>query len=135
MSSGYSKRTLPQKLGIKDGFKIAFVNAPPDYAKKLGKLPRSVIIGSATEGDFDLIHFFARSRYLLKSEFPQLMEKISRKGMLWISWPKKASGEKTDLNDNVVRQIGLDCGMVDIKVAAIDETWSGLKFVFRKSSP
>ena len=129
---GYSKTPLMQKLGIKEGFKIAIINAPQDYAKKLGKLPENVSMKNAAEdGGFDFVHFFTKSRNQLETEFPGLKNKISQNGMLWISWPKRASVEKTDLNDNIVRKVGLHNGMVDIKVAAIDETWSGLKFVFR----
>ena len=132
MSAGYSKKSLIQKLGIREGFKIAIINAPVDYAEKLGKLPRNVVVGDiASEGEFDYIHFFTKNRHQLETEFPKLKNKISENGMLWISWPKQTSGEKTDLEDNVVRKVGLDNGMVDVKVAAIDETWSGLKFVFR----
>lgn len=86
---------------------------------------------AASEGTFDFIHFFTKSHQQLETEFPKLKSKISQNGILWISWPKRTSGEKTDLNDNVVRKVGLDNGMADVKVAAIDETWSGLKFVFR----
>ena len=140
MSAGYSKKSLIQKLGIREGSKIAIINAPEDYAKKLGKLPLDVVVrGSASEGKFDFIHFFTKNQHQLEKEFPKFKNKISRNGILWISWPKQTSREKTDLNDNVVRMVGLDNGMVDVKVAAIDDTWSGLKFVFRikdrKSNP
>ncbi len=132
MSAGYSKKSLIQKLGIKEGFKITIINAPSDYVKKLGKLPPNVaLVEAASEGTFDFIHFFTKSHQQLETEFPKLKSKISQNGILWISWPKRTSGEKTDLNDNVVRKVGLDNGMADVKVAAIDETWSGLKFVFR----
>jgi hypothetical protein len=132
VSTGYSKKLLPQKLGIKEGFNIAIINAPPNYAKKLGKLPNNVSVkNTVSEGGFDLVHFFTKSHYQLETEFPKLKSKISQNGMLWISWPKKTSGEKTDLNDNVVRKVGLENGLVDVKVAAINETWSGLKFVFK----
>jgi hypothetical protein len=140
VSAGYSKKSLIQKLGIREGFKIAIINAPVDYAKKLGKLPLDVVVrDTASEGKFDFIHFFTKNQNQLETEFPRFKNKISQNGMLWISWPKQTSREKSDLNDNVVRKIGLDNEMVDVKVAAIDETWSGLKFVFRikdrKSNP
>jgi len=132
LSADYSKKSLPQKLGIKEGFNIAIINAPPNYAKKLGKMPNNVVIGnSVAEGGLGLIHFFTKNRTQLETEFPKLKPKISQNGMLWISWPNKTSGEKTDLNDNIVRKVGLENGLVDVKVVAIDETWSGLKFVFR----
>ena len=131
MSAGYSRKSLLQKLGIKGGFKIAIINAPLDYEKKL-KLPNNVSVNSKTpEGGFDFVHYFTVDYDRLGLEFPKLKKKISKNGMIWISWPKRTSNEKTDLNDNQVRKIGLGNGMVDVKVAAIDETWSGLKFVFR----
>jgi hypothetical protein len=140
LSAGYSKKSLIQKLGIGEGFIITIINSPIGYAKKLGKLPRNVLVGDAgSERKFDCIQFFTKNHQQLETEFPKLKNKILQSGMLWISWPKRSSGEKTDLNDNVVREIGLANGMVDVKVAAIDETWSGLKFVFRirdrKSNP
>lgn len=79
----------------------------------------------------DFIHFFTRSRLQLESEFPKLKGMLSRSGMLWISWPKSSSGLETDLSENIVRRAGLDSGLVDVKIVAVDETWSGLKFVFR----
>jgi len=126
ISAGYSKKSLQQKLGIKQGFKIQIINAPEEYAKKLGRLPRNVVVGGIVPGGFDFVHFFTKNRAELEAEFPKLKNKISQNGMLWISWPKKTSGKKTDLNDHGVRRIGLENGMVDVKVAAIDEIWSGL---------
>jgi hypothetical protein len=132
LSAGYSKKSLLQKLGVKEGYKIKIINAPLDYEKKLGKLPKNVSVTSTTpEGGFDIVHYFTVDYDQLELEFPKLKKKISKNGMIWISWPKRTSNEKTDLSDNQVRKIGLGNGMVDVKVAAIDETWSGLKFVFR----
>jgi hypothetical protein len=130
-SSGYAKKPLPGKLGIKDGFKVAVLNAPPYYRKKLGEA-RSVVVEEALPGyPLDFIQFFAVDRRQLESEFPRLRDGLTMTGMLWISWPKRSSGVKTDLSDRFVREIGLRNGLVDVKVAAVDETWSGLKFVRR----
>lgn len=114
-----------------EGFRIAVLNTPLGYIQRLGE-PRSVSIGQVLPGhQLDLIHFFAAERKGLETEFPRLKKGLTRKGTLWVSWPKRSSGVKTDLNDRVVREIGLSNGLVDVKVAAIDETWSGLKFVHR----
>ncbi len=131
MTAGYSGKPLAQKLGIKDGFKIAVINAPENYAQVLGGLPDNVITVQELEGPLDLVHFFTTERRELEDRFPALKQAISKKGMLWISWPKLASRIKTDLNENIIRDIGLRNGLVDVKVAAIDEKWSGLKFVYR----
>jgi hypothetical protein len=129
--AGYSKRPLAEKLGIKNGHKICIVNGPPNYAETLGKLPDNVVIAKALHGSCDFIQVFSREKSRLESEFPRLKENLAKTSCLWISWPKGASGVSTDLNENVVRQIGLKNGLVDVKVCAVDEVWSGLKFVFR----
>jgi len=131
MSTGHPKVSLSQKLGIKNGFRMAVFNAPHDYREKLGKLPDNIAIETRLMNSLDFIHFFAKSRSQLEDEFPKLKMMLSQKGMIWISWPKGSSGLETDLNENVIRKVGLNNGLVDIKVAAIDEIWSGLKFVFR----
>lgn len=129
--AGYSGTPLVKKLGIKPHFKIAFVNAPENFAKQL-ELPARVTIKSSSKSkDLDLILLFVTSQQTLTFSFLQYSRKIKPAGMLWVSWPKKASGVKTDLSDNVVRDIGLANGLVDVKVCAIDEVWSGLKFVIR----
>jgi hypothetical protein len=131
MAAGYSKSSLVHKLGIKDGFKVALVDAPENYAHILGKLPGNVQVSRSARRELDFIQFFCMSKQNLEEKFPSLKSALSPKGMLWISWPKGASAIETDLNENVVREIGLKHGLVDVKVCAVDETWSGLKFVFR----
>ena len=130
-SVGYSKRTLVQKLGIKPGFKIALINSPQDYLQTLGSLPSEVIIEPLTAGSLDMVHFFTRSANQLNHKFPALKQAITSTGMVWISWPKKASKIQSDVDENVVRKIGLKHGLVDVKVCAVDAIWSGLKFVYR----
>src|ERR1043166_4759049 len=129
--AGYSGTPLIKKLGIKPDFCVAFINAPDDFVKQL-ELPVTVKVKSiARSDDFDLIHVFVKGQQNLANAFAQYSRRIKPNGMFWISWPKKTSGVPTDLNENVVRDIGLAAGLVDVKVCAVDDVWSGLKFVYR----
>jgi hypothetical protein len=128
--AGYSGPPLVKKLGIKPGFNIAFVNAPRGYSTELD-LPPHVSINSRSGKPLDFAQLFVKSEKELKTRFSVYANRLSASGMLWVSWPKKSSGVSTDLSDNVVREIGLAAGLVDVKVCAVDEVWSGLKFVFR----
>ena len=129
--AGYSGTPLVKKLGIKPDFAVAFVNAPENFVKQLD-LPGSVKIKSIVKSrDIDFILLFVKTRSLLTKYFAQCAHKLKTNGMLWVSWPKQASGQPTDLNGNIVRDIGLAGGLVDVKVCAVDEVWSGLKFVYR----
>jgi hypothetical protein len=130
--AGYSGTPLAKKLGFKEGFRAGFVNPPKGFDKDLGNLPANVeICREPLSKPLDLIVFFADSQQLLKREFPRLAQKLAGNGMLWIAWPKKSSGVTTDLSDNSVREIGLAVGLVDVKVCAVNDIWSGLKFVYR----
>lgn len=130
--AGYSGTPLAKKLGFKEGFRAGFVNPPKGFQRELGALPAHVEICVETlRKPLHLIILFTDSKQTLKREFPRLANKLARTGMLWISWPKKSSGVITDLSDNVVREIGLAAGLVDVKVCAINDIWSGLKFVYR----
>jgi hypothetical protein len=129
--AGYSQRSLIEKLGIKAGTRIAIVNAPRGYRKTLGKLPPGVTVASAARGVLPFIHFFTPNRDELEIKLPSLLRALTPDGTLWISWPKKASGVDTDITEDVVRAVALPTGLVDVKVAAIDEVWSGLKLVRR----
>lgn len=129
--AGYSKKTLVEKLGIKENTTMALVNEPDYYRDLLGKLPPNVVVEKELNGPLDFIHFFTVDRTELEQKFPLLKKALSKDGMIWISWPKIKSNIKTDLQEGAVREIGLCNGMVDIKVCAIDDKWSGLKFVFR----
>ena len=130
--AGYSGTPLPKKLGFKEGFRVGFINPPDGFQNELGPLPGGVtIFMTRLPRLLDLILFFVDSQRKLEREFPKLAQKLTSSGMLWIAWPKKASGVATDLSDNSVRQIGLDAGLVDVKVCAVNEIWSGLKFVYR----
>ena len=129
--AGYSKRSLVDKLGIKAGYKILLINPPANYDGMLGLLPENVRVFSETQGPIDFIQFFTAERSELEKRFSDLKNALALNGMLWISWPKGASKVKTDLNENVVREIALKNGLVDVKVCAIDDVWSGLKLVYR----
>ena len=132
MMAGYSGTPLVKKLGFKAGFRAALVNSPKNFQKELAPLPADVKISLDTAvKQLDLIILFADSQKTLKTDFPKLARRLVDTGMLWIAWPKKASGVVTDLSENIIRDIGLDAGMVDVKVCAINDVWSGLKFVYR----
>lgn len=135
MSAGYSSTPLLKKLGIKRGFTVWLVESPAEYVGWLGPLPDGVritrVAADVPAETFDCIHFFATSRSALEERLPQLRAALAKDGMLWLSWPKKSSGVASDLDGNVVREMGLAHGLVDVKVAAIDAVWSGLKFVYR----
>jgi len=127
----YSKRSLVERLGIKKNFRIIITNQPKNYNKMLGKLPKGVVLSKKLKGPFDFIHLFTKRREELEERFPILKQELSQKGMLWISWPKVFSKIETDLNENMVREIGLKNRLVDTKICAINEDWSGLKFVYK----
>ena len=131
--AGYSGTPLLKKLGIKPNFTLWIINPPENYFAMLGELPEHVQLNNEGGNHYNFIHIFTKSQTELKEQLPQLKTSLAKDGMLWISWPKKASKVPTDLDGNIVRQIGLDAGLVDIKVAAVDEIWSGLKFVYRKA--
>ncbi|HYW74924.1 MAG TPA: hypothetical protein VE961_28115 [Pyrinomonadaceae bacterium] len=131
--AGYSGTPLIKKLGIKPDYCVAFVNAPENFVAQL-ELPASVTVKPVSRSrDLDFVHLFVKSRRSLADAFAQFAGRIKPDGMFWVSWPKKASGVQTDLNENIVRDIGLAAGLVDVKVCAVDDIWSGLKFVYRLS--
>ena len=129
--AGYSRRSLVDKLGIKPGTHIAILNAPRGYRGTLGQLPAGVHVVTTARGNLPFIHFFAVSRAVLEAKIPMLLRALTPDGSLWVSWPKKASGVATDITEDVIRAVALPTGLVDVKVAAIDDVWSGLKLVRR----
>jgi len=131
MTAGYSGTPLTKKLGIKEDFRVAMIGAPDGFREELTDLPPGVTFVTRLAAQLDLIMFFVKVQSGVTRNFPRLAAKLKPVGMLWIAWPKKASGVATDLSDNSVRQIGLDAGLVDVKVCAVNEIWSGLKFVIR----
>lgn len=129
--AGYSGRSLVEKLGIKPRTRIAIINPPRGFRATLGTLPEGVTVVSSLRGPLPFIHFFAVSRDVLASRLPALLHALEPAGALWISWPKKTSGVPTDITEDVVRAVALPTGLVDVKVAAVDDVWSGLKLVRR----
>jgi hypothetical protein len=131
--AGYSGTPLVKKIGIKAGNRVALVDEPIGFRKELLDLPPDVEFispnGNSKLAPLDVILFFMKSRASLEKHLPKLKSKIVQSGMIWTAWPKRASGLETDLNENVIRDSGLAIGLVDIKVCAINEVWSGLKFV------
>ena len=129
--AGYSKTPLYKKLGYKENKSTIVVNRPDNYYSLLGDLPFSIVKSQTDSTNLDLLHYFAMDKTDLENDFAKLKNQIKKNGMVWISWPKKSSKVESDLTEDLVREIGLSNGLVDVKVCAIDETWSGLKFVYR----
>lgn len=131
--AGYSGTPLVKKLGIKPGDKVALVNEPLAFPRELAGLPDGVEMVAADDnpkpGTLNVVIVFMKSAAELKKLLPAMRSKIAQNGMIWIAWPKKASRIKTDLDENVIRELGLSKGLVDVKVCAVNEIWSGLKFV------
>jgi len=131
MAAGYSKNPLIVKLGLKPGMMARFVNPPANYLDLLGPLPDAVTIARTTRGPLDFIHCFVTKRSVLDGEFPKLKAALAKDGTLWMSWPKGGSPISTEVRENDTRAAGLAVGLVDVKVCAVDEDWSALKFVYR----
>jgi hypothetical protein len=136
-TAGYSGTPLAQKLGLKDGQTVLFLDLPANLAglaeaRAFVAVERGGWDTLATARGFDLVHGFTASRAVLETNARRLMDAIARDGMVWISWPKKASKVATDITEDVIREVLLPTGLVDVKVAAVDEVWSGLKLVVRK---
>ena len=129
--AGYSATPLPKKLGIKDSARIALINAPKDFARELGELPPNAEIVTRITKPLDIVLLFVLNERALIRDFDKLAKKLASNGMIWVAWPKKSSGVATDLSFDRVQRIGLDSGLVDVKICAIDDVWSGLKFVIR----
>lgn len=132
MTAGYSGTPLSKKLGIKDGFKLLPINAPADYIELLEPLPDNVTLLDNAESDVDLIHLFTNSRDELFGELAKLRNVIRQDGTIWISWYKKAAKLPTEITEENIREAAFPLGLVDVKVCAVDDKWSGLKLVIRK---
>jgi hypothetical protein len=128
---GYSGTPLPKKLGIKSGFRTFFVDPPAEVLAELHPALKECEQLKVSKIPLDFAMLFTTSRSHLDKEFAAITKALAPAGMLWVSWPKKSSGVKTDLDENVVRGVGLQAGLVDVKVCAVTEIWSGLKFVRR----
>ncbi|MBV8053584.1 MAG: DUF3052 family protein [Acidobacteriaceae bacterium] len=129
--AGYSGTPLPKKLGIKDAFRVAFIGLPPDVKSELKDALGRCEAAKDDEGSLDFAMIFVKSAADLEKSFAQFAKRLMPAGMLWVCWPKKSSGVVSDLTEDEVRKIGLAAGLVDVKVCAVNEVWSGLKFVIR----
>jgi hypothetical protein len=132
--AGYSATPLAKKLGIKPGSRVAPLNAPPGYAALLAPLPLNVCFVSRVSAQVDVVHLFVTSRAALASVLSRSLAQMRQDAAIWVSWPKKASKVVTDVTEDVIRAVALPMGLVDIKVCAVDDTWSGLKLVIRKEN-
>jgi|SRR4051794_11532167 hypothetical protein len=130
-SSGYSGTPLPKKLGIREGSRVAVVSPPDGFPAVLGALPTGAELRTNARGRLDVVVFFVTRRAELARRFPTFVRALEVDGGLWVAWPKRTSGVATDLGFDAVQAVGLDAGLVDNKVCAIDRTWSGLRFVRR----
>jgi hypothetical protein len=132
--AGYSGTPLPKKLGIKPQFRVAFFQLPNDVKAALKKALSDCVLmkdGKDVSDHLDFAMIFVKSQADMKEQFPKFARRLAPAGMLWVSWPKKASGIVTDIGESDVMKIGLTAGLVDVKVCAVNEIWSGLKFVIR----
>lgn len=132
--AGYSGTPLPQKLGIKEGYKIFVKNIPENYFDLLYPIPENILFLSKAENEIDLIHIFVSSQKELEKLFLQFKSRIKQNGAIWISWHKKSSKIKTDITEDTIRELVLPLGFVDVKVCAVDEIWSALKLVIRREN-
>jgi hypothetical protein len=132
--AGYSGTPLPKKLGITAGSRLALVAAPVGFDRTLGELPHEVEVKTRARGPLDVIVFFTTSAAELRRRFDTLAGALDPAGGLWVAWPKKSSGVETDVTESTVRDVALPKGLVDNKVCAIDDTWSGLRLVIRKEN-
>ena len=131
MPAGYSGTPLAKKLGFKPGFRVYLDNPPDDYADLVAPLPEDVQFLDKPAGELDMIHLFTDNAADLAAKLKRYLKKIKPAGIIWVSWPKKASKRPTDVTEDVVRELALPLGLVDVKVCAVDAVWSGLKLVIR----
>jgi hypothetical protein len=132
--AGYSGTPLTRKLGVKPGFEVLTVNAPADYSAILVDLPDGAAISDASRAGIDMVHVFTNSRDELMSELARAVRLIKPDGMIWVSWYKKAAKLPTEITEDTVREAAFPLGLVDVKVCAVDDRWSGLKLVIRKEN-
>jgi len=132
--AGYSGIPLPKKLGIVAGSRIFLSDAPKNYLDLVAPLPEGVRVVRKIDGETDIVHIFSTERARLKSALRDSLGKLRQDGSIWVSWPKKSSKVPTDITEDTIREVALPMGLVDIKVCAVDEVWSGLKLVLRKKN-
>jgi hypothetical protein len=129
--AGYSQTPLVKKLGLRPGMRLQVIDAPLEYAALVEDLPAELQWVEDEETGLDFIHLFTINQAELDEIMPRLVPRLAKSGVFWVSWPKKSSGLASDIDENIIRETGLGNGMVDVKVCAINDQWSGLKFVFR----
>lgn len=129
--AGYSGTPLAKKLGIKPGTKFYADNSPADYLQLLAPLPEGAELITKLAGTIDMIHLFSKQASEVARKLKTYRRRIKEDGMIWVSWPKKAAKVPTDVTEDVIRELALPLGLVDTKVCAVDEVWSGLKLVIR----
>jgi hypothetical protein len=129
--AGYSGTPLVKKLGLREGHRAYIHGAPPEYFDWLNPFPEEVEIKEKLSGELDFVHLFVSEKKLFETLFVKAKKYLKKDGMLWVSWPKKSAKVPTDLDENIIRNFGLKEGLVDVKVCAVSEIWSGLKFMVR----
>ena len=132
--TGYSGTPLPQKLGIKPGMILVAIDPPDNYRKLLEPIPSGVNFARRPVGKTKFVHLFVKERGGLAKHLQSLRQKIAQDAAIWVSWPKKSSGVPTNITEDVIRAVALPLGLVDVKVCAVDETWSGLKLMIRREN-
>ena len=132
MTSGYSGTPLAKKLGFKPGQRVSAPGAPPNYRKLLAPLPEDIEFQARVSKNTDIVHFFTTSKAELAKNLLAWLKVLGPEASIWVSWPKKTSKVPTDITEDTIRAVALPMGLVDIKVCAVDDTWSGLKLVLRK---
>ena len=131
--AGYSGTPLAQKLGIKPDITVIVMNEPAGYRNLLGRAAKGVMFSDRVGSGCSFIHFFTTRRSELETQLKKLRDKIADTGVLWVSWPKKSAGVPTDVTEDVIRDVALPLGFVDVKVCAVDDVWSGLKLMIRRT--
>jgi len=132
--AGYSGTPLWKKLGLKPQFQVALINGPRDYERLLEPIPDGIKIGSRVTSKTDIIHVFSTEKLHLKRSLISCLKSMKSSAVIWASWPKRSSGLTSEITEDTVRAVALPLGLVDVKVCAIDETWSGLKLVVRREN-
>ena len=132
--AGYSATALAKKLGIKQGSRVKTRGAPQNYLELLQPLPEGVVVSPRLRAPVDIWHLFVREKSALQAKLEKALTEIPQNAMIWVSWPKKSSALASDMSEDEIRRVALPLGLVDIKVCAVDETWSGLKLVIRLSN-
>ena len=131
---GYSGTPLAKKLGIGIGSRIFLADAPKHYMKLVAPLPEGVRVVRKIDGETDIVHIFSTERARLTAALQRSLNRLKQDGMIWVSWPKKSSKVPTDITEDTIREVALPMGLVDVKVCAVDEVWSGLKLVVRRKN-